>query len=109
MLRLVGGTNIYSGRLEINILGEWGTVCGGLSVVFSDNEAKVACRQMGLPYREAVAARRGIYFDPADTRPAVYHNVVCNGDEERIDFCDHLEYVTCSHYYDVGIICSDTR
>ncbi len=109
MLRLVGGTNIYTGRLEINILGQWGTVCSHNSTRFSRNEAKVACRQLGLPYRNAQAARRGIYYDPADTRPVVYGHVDCFGSEERFDFCDHEEYVSCSHNDDFGLICTDTR
>ena len=36
-----------TGRLEIFINGEWGTVCGG-GVFFTKTEADVACRQLGF-------------------------------------------------------------
>ncbi|XP_064608192.1 scavenger receptor cysteine-rich type 1 protein M160-like [Liolophura sinensis] len=45
-LRLVGGTSVNSGRLEVHFNGLWGTVCRN---DFSSSAAKVACRQMGLP------------------------------------------------------------
>ena len=47
-LRLVSDSgrtlNLSSGRLEILINNQWGTVC---SHFFSKTEADVACRQMG--------------------------------------------------------------
>ena len=36
--------NLSSGRLEILINNQWGTVCSNF---FSQTEADVACRQMG--------------------------------------------------------------
>lgn len=42
-LRLVGGTNSSSGRLEIYYSGVWGTICDD---GFSGTEALVACRQL---------------------------------------------------------------
>ncbi|XP_072035477.1 uncharacterized protein [Amphiura filiformis] len=51
-LRLVGGSSIYSGRVEINITGSWGTICGSGNS-FDYNDTKVICRQLGLPHRHA--------------------------------------------------------
>lgn len=49
MLRLVGGTYITDGRVEIYCNGQWGTVCDdGISNI----EASTMCRQLG--YSEAV-------------------------------------------------------
>ena len=43
-LRLRKGPSKYSGRLEVSLLGEWGTVSGK---DFRTPEAEVACRTLG--------------------------------------------------------------
>ena len=49
-LRLVGlGDGISYGRLEVYYHGEWGTICRDN---FGDEEAHVACRQLGFRYVE---------------------------------------------------------
>ena len=45
-LQLVGGSDMYVGRLEICQDGEWGTVCDD---GWDTNDALVACRELGLP------------------------------------------------------------
>ncbi len=47
-VRLVNGSNVLMGRLELCINNAWGTVCSGaFSAGFSANEAEVVCRQLG--------------------------------------------------------------
>ena len=45
-IRLVNGTSIYEGRVEICWNETWGTVCDGM---WSESGAQVACRQLGYP------------------------------------------------------------
>jgi len=46
-VRLVGSGVNYTGRLEVNYNGYWGTVCDDS---FDDNDAAVACYMLGFGY-----------------------------------------------------------
>jgi len=46
-VRLVGGSSLYEGRLEVLYNGLWGTVCDDR---FTDAAATVVCRSIGFRY-----------------------------------------------------------
>ena len=46
-LRLSGAALTNQGRLEVCVNGAWGSVCDSQGV-FTTDEAKVACRQLGI-------------------------------------------------------------
>ena len=46
-IRLVENTTLYSGIIELRIRDEWRSVCHDK---WTDKDAQVACRSMGLPF-----------------------------------------------------------
>ena len=50
-LQLVGGQSTAEGRVEVCINGVWGSVCHNS---WDNNDARVVCRQLELPYPGSV-------------------------------------------------------
>ena len=46
-IRLVEGNSFNQGRLEVCVNSAWGSVCDSAGV-FTSDEAKVVCRQLGI-------------------------------------------------------------
>ena len=120
-LRLVDGTRTTGdgrpceGRLEIYINGQWGTICDDY---WNDEEADVACRQLGFAGGSVVDASRfnagsgrstGSFPGGDDDQPIWLDDVQCNGSESDLLECRHRRSesgrVGCRHYEDVGIRC----
>jgi hypothetical protein len=98
-------------RVEVEHLGEWGTVCGE---GFSRQDARVTCRAMGFKgdkvhykfghdfYREAISAM-----------PIWIHAPLCSGDEVMLEHCEGVHKLhdrwnkrSCeNHDSDVGVCC----
>ena len=55
MLRLVGGSSVNEGRLEVYRFGRWGTVC---SHQFDARDADVACRELGYYGVESILVEK---------------------------------------------------
>ena len=102
-VRLVGGDTLLEGRVEIFLLGQWGTVCD-YNWDFSD--ATVVCRQLG--YAIAVEAPRSAFFG-AGSGPSWYYSVNCRGTELTLNQCSRSTNnfgSACSHSNDAGVVCS---
>ena len=102
-VRLVGGDTLLEGRVEVFLLGQWGTVC--------DNnwdlaDATVVCHELG--YAIAVEAPRSAFFG-AGSGPSWYYSVSCVGTETTLNQCSRSASnigSACSHSNDAGVVCS---
>ena len=101
-VRLVGGATLLEGRVEIFLLGQWGTVC---DYNWDLADATVVCHQLGYPI--AVEAPRSATFG-AGNGPSWYSNVRCTGTEQNLTECTHSYYYgsACPHSQDAGVVCS---
>ena len=106
-LRLVGSTTsttyFYAGRLEIYVNGEWGTVCDD---GWGNNEAIVACKQMGF---EGAYDSNWIFSSSGSISQTIWlDDVTCTGSESQLINCNHrgLGVENCGHIEDIGIRCT---
>ena len=101
-LRLVDGSTVDQGRVEIYSSGVWGTVCGDF---WDDSDAKVVCRQLGYSGNIGDARSGGTYGHGSG--PIYLDDVGCTGSESRLIDCsnggwgDH----NCGHSQDAGVYC----
>ncbi|XP_046570927.1 scavenger receptor cysteine-rich type 1 protein M130-like isoform X2 [Haliotis rubra] len=101
-IRLVSPLDNGVGRLEVYYNGTWGTVCDD---GFDTDEAKVACRQLGL-YKSGVTPRAIQEFGFGGGRIWL-DDLSCSGTESSLASCSHGKWGVhdCQHIEDVGIIC----
>ena len=102
-VRLVGGQFPNVGRVEVYFNNQWGTVC---SNGWSNDDARVICRQLGYPEGNHQALRYSRGFGRT-TGPIWLVDVFCTGTENNITECSHNGWGNngCSHYHDAGVIC----
>ena len=93
-VRLVGGATPLEGRVEIFLLGQWGTVC---DFNWDIADATVVCHQLG--YLRAVGAPRSAAFG-AGSGPSWYGSTVTECSNRR------LSESSCHHDEDAGVVCS---
>ncbi|KTF73218.1 hypothetical protein cypCar_00049978, partial [Cyprinus carpio] len=100
--RLVAGSHLCSGRVEMYFGGQWGSVC---DAAFDQQDAEVVCRELdcGAPVQVLGAAA----FDKGDAQIGS-KEIQCRGDESHIQHCpsSNSHKINCTHENDVGLICA---
>ncbi|CAH1252500.1 CD163 [Branchiostoma lanceolatum] len=102
VIRLVGGTTVFEGRVEVKYGGEWGTVCDDS---WDIRDADVVCRELG--FGRALSAVRSAGYG-AGTGQIWMDNVSCRGGENELFHCLQREFGVndCNHHEDAGVQCS---
>ncbi|XP_059582217.1 scavenger receptor cysteine-rich type 1 protein M130-like [Alligator mississippiensis] len=100
--RLVNGTSMCSGRVEVLVLGAWGTLCDSR---WDLSDAHVLCHQLDCGV--AVSTPGAGHFGKG-TGPVWGDTFHCKGTETHLGFCPvtALGASQCSHDHDAGVICS---
>uniref|UniRef100_A0A8C8ZXA0 Scavenger receptor family member expressed on T cells 1 n=1 Tax=Prolemur simus TaxID=1328070 RepID=A0A8C8ZXA0_PROSS len=101
-LRVRGGSDRCSGRVELWHRGSWGTVCDDS---WDLADAEVVCRQLGCG--QAVDAPGGAAFGPG-SGPVWLDEVGCRGSEAFLRDCRAQPWGRgdCAHKEDAGVRCS---
>ena len=132
-LRLVDNSSnsdgVSGGRLEVFFNGEWGTVCDDS---FDENDAYVACRQLGFARSTSFGSVESLGYKPLlfrywkratndstyyllyrfqqgqNQQPIFLDDLLCNGRETSLISCPHpgISNEDCSHFEDVGLVCT---
>ncbi|XP_061110616.1 deleted in malignant brain tumors 1 protein-like [Conger conger] len=104
-VRLVGGTDLCSGRVEVHHGSSWGTVC---DADFDQRDAEVVCRELGCG---APKELRGAAAFGQGEGQVWAEEIQCRGNESQINFCPTApsQNQPCSHGNDVGLVCSEVR
>ncbi|NXH11566.1 DMBT1 protein, partial [Bucco capensis] len=102
-LRLVNGSSLCSGRVEVHHNQQWGTVCDDS---WDLHEAEVVCRQLGCGVAEAAPGRA--FFGPGDGLIWL-DGVICTGMEGAITECTFKPWGVhnCNHGEDASVMCSE--
>ncbi len=107
-VRLSGGNNATSGRVEVRYKGVWGTVCDDN---FGEEEGAVVCRMLGFGEDVTAVVHSEAAFG-AGKGPIWVQNVACRGGEESLEKCRSPAWqptYQCKHLEDVGVECVPYR
>ncbi|XP_068280364.1 scavenger receptor cysteine-rich type 1 protein M130-like [Nyctibius grandis] len=100
--RLVNGTTACAGRVEVQVLGTWGTLCASH---WDLSDAHVLCRQLNCGFAESIPG--GEHFG-RETGPVWRYLFHCDGTEAHLGQCPviTLGVSPCPHGNNAAVICS---
>jgi len=105
-VRLVGGPNSESGRVEVLHNGIWGTVCNDvIESQGNNNFAKVVCRMLGFEDNGVVQISHSF----GQGSGAIWKDgIACTGSESSVFDCPSEKWgdENCGHSEDVGVSCT---
>ncbi|KAM6364552.1 antigen WC1.1-like isoform 1-T1 [Pluvialis apricaria] len=100
--RLVNGSTACEGRVEVEVLGTWGTLCASH---WDLSDAHVLCHHLDCGFAESVPG--GGHFGRG-TGPIWRDSFHCDGTEAHLGQCPvtALGATPCSHGNDAAVICA---
>uniref|UniRef100_A0A8B9T3S4 SRCR domain-containing protein n=1 Tax=Anas platyrhynchos TaxID=8839 RepID=A0A8B9T3S4_ANAPL len=100
--RLVNGSTACEGRVEVEVLGTWGTLCASR---WDLSDAQVLCRHLGCGFAESIPG--GGHFGRG-TGPVWRDSFHCDGTEGHLGQCPvtALGASPCSQENAAAVICS---
>ncbi|KAM9593460.1 CD5 antigen-like [Morphnus guianensis] len=100
--RLVNGSTACAGRVEVQVLETWGTLCASR---WDLSDAHVLCRQLNCGFAESIPG--GEHFG-RETDPVWRDSFHCDGTETHLGQCPviTLGASPCSHRNNAAVVCS---
>ncbi|KAM9168726.1 antigen WC1.1-like [Mergus octosetaceus] len=100
--RLVNGSTACEGRVEVEVMGSWGTLCASR---WDLSDAHVLCRHLGCGFAESIPG--GGHFGRG-TGPVWRDSFHCDGTEAHLGQCPvtALGALPCSQENAAAVICS---
>ncbi|XP_070206984.1 scavenger receptor cysteine-rich domain-containing protein DMBT1-like isoform X2 [Littorina saxatilis] len=107
-IRLVNGSHPREGRVEILINGIWGNVC---DFVWSSDEAKAICRQLGYNTSNVKVYRNSFFGQGNLPYFWIDGYFQCRGSETLLENCRKVSSSICGRgaRKDVGVSCNTTE